>query len=121
MSEIYDIYIFTASIKDYADPIIDYLDTKKVIKQKYFRDSCTFYNGKICKDLRIFGENLADIILIDVTCLLSIILQRRSLARSLSSAAFPSKNVLFDPESKHWSEIFWARFIIMMLAFAEPS
>ena len=38
MNKIYDIIIFTASLKKYADPIIDFIDTEKVVKRRYYRD-----------------------------------------------------------------------------------
>ena len=66
----FDIYIFTASHKTYADPVINLIDPKKTIfKGRLYIDSCTNINGVIVKDLRIFNKDLRDIILVDNTAL----------------------------------------------------
>lgn len=33
-----NVYIFTASIQKYADPIIDIIDPKGIIKKRYYRE-----------------------------------------------------------------------------------
>ena len=38
MDILYDITIFTSSIKGYADPVIDYIDPRKIIKKRYYRE-----------------------------------------------------------------------------------
>ena len=66
MSKIFDIYIFTASIKAYAEPLLIKLDKKNLIKKKLFRDNCTLSeDNKYIKDLNNLNENLKNIILID--------------------------------------------------------
>ncbi|OUT21734.1 hypothetical protein CAS74_002703 [Pichia kudriavzevii] len=61
----FDLVCFTASIKEYADPVIDYLEEqvlakdmlKKSIKQVY-RDSCIFVDGKgYIKDLSVLVKS----------------------------------------------------------------
>ena len=66
MSKIYDIYIFTASIKEYAEPLLIKLDKNNLIKKKLFRDNCTLSeDNKFIKDLNNLNENLKNVILID--------------------------------------------------------
>ena len=66
MNKIYNIIIFTASVKEYANPLLDTLDSEKVIKQRLFReDCCVGPNGKFVKDLNILNMNLKDLILVD--------------------------------------------------------
>ena len=66
MNKIYNIMIFTASVKEYANPLLDTLDTEKVIKQRLFReDCCVGPNRKYIKDLKILNMNLKDLILVD--------------------------------------------------------
>ena len=67
MSEFYEIIIFTASHYCYANPVIDYIDKKKVVSKRLFRDHCSqIAPGLFTKDLRIIGgRNLKDIILVD--------------------------------------------------------
>lgn len=58
--------MFTASEKDYADPIIDLLDPEhKLISARFYRNSCFNYNGAYVKDLRIFNKPLSDIAIVD--------------------------------------------------------
>ena len=66
MSKIFIIYIFTASIREYANPLLDELDKDKIIEKRLFRDSCVLSNdGKYVKNLNNLNYNLKDIILLD--------------------------------------------------------
>ena len=68
VSKYFEVGIFTASVKEYADAVIDYLDPhKKMIKFRLYRNNCININDKIyVKDLRIIkGVDLKDILLID--------------------------------------------------------
>ena len=66
MNKIYNIIIFTASVKEYANPLLDTLDTEKIIKQRLFREDCCIgSSGKFVKDLKILNMNLKDLILVD--------------------------------------------------------
>jgi CTD small phosphatase-like protein 2 len=60
--------VFTASLKCYADPIIDYLDKDKtLIQHRIYRESCFMPRKNVyIKDLRIFkGKSLKDIVIVD--------------------------------------------------------
>jgi len=65
----FDLVVFTASDKQYADVIIDHLDKdKKYFKMRFYRDHCIFIEpGLYIKDLRIFSDfkKLEDIIILD--------------------------------------------------------
>ena len=66
MSKIFNIYIFTASIKEYASPLLLKLDENKLISKALFRENCTLSkDNKYIKDLHILEENLKNVILID--------------------------------------------------------
>ena len=68
VSKYFVVGIFTASVKDYADAVIDYLDpNKNLIKFRLYRNNCINVNDKIfVKDLRIIkGIDIKDIILLD--------------------------------------------------------
>ena len=66
ISKIFDIGIFTASSKDYADAVINYLDpNNEFIKFRLYRNSCIKVNNISIKDLRIIGVDLKNIVLID--------------------------------------------------------
>ena len=68
VSKYFEVGIFTASVKEYADAVIDYLDpNKNMIKFRLYRNNCININDRIfVKDLRIIkGVDLKDILLID--------------------------------------------------------
>ncbi|OMJ68586.1 hypothetical protein SteCoe_33920 [Stentor coeruleus] len=66
-SQDYEIVIFTASYRKYANAILDYLDPlNKYITYRLYREHCYDYNGCFIKDLRILGNrDLKDMILVD--------------------------------------------------------
>lgn len=64
-SKKFDVFIFTASEKYYADPIINLIYPSIDFKHRLYRDSCKFIDGNICKDLRFFERNLRKVILVD--------------------------------------------------------
>ena len=63
----FEVVVFTASQKCYADPILDYLDpTGDLIQHRLYRESCVAVDGSYTKDLRIFsGRDLKDVLLVD--------------------------------------------------------
>ena len=67
ISKIFDIGIYTASVKSYADAILDRIDPTKIyFKFILYREDCININGKICiKDLNIFDLPLNKIVIID--------------------------------------------------------
>ena len=66
ISKVFDIAIFTASMKEYADAIINYLDpNNEYIKFRLYRDSCIKVKNISIKDLRILGIDLKNVVLID--------------------------------------------------------
>ena len=67
-SQYFEICIFTASRKEYADCILNYLDpSNRIFKYRFYREDCISIKGKIfLKDLRIFKNRyLENIIIID--------------------------------------------------------
>lgn len=63
MSRVFELTIYTASISEYADPIIDYLDPRKtLISQRLYREHCTKIKGilyDLCKVL--MSKTLVDL------------------------------------------------------------
>ncbi|EGG23322.1 dullard-like phosphatase domain containing protein [Cavenderia fasciculata] len=65
VAEWYDIVVFTASMKEYADPLLDKLDTNRLIKHRLFRESCLEKEGNFVKDLSLIHQDLATTIIVD--------------------------------------------------------
>jgi len=64
----FNVIVFTAGRKEYADCVFNYLDPNHdIFKYRFYRDDCISVKGKIfVKDLRIFRNlNLARTIIID--------------------------------------------------------
>jgi len=65
-AKLYELVIFTASLSEYANPVIDTLDKKGLIKHRLFRESCVFHENQVyVKDLSRLGRNIKDCIIID--------------------------------------------------------
>ncbi|KAJ3211877.1 Nuclear envelope morphology protein 1 [Dinochytrium kinnereticum] len=66
VSEWYKVVIFTASMPEYADPVIDWLDTNRnLISRRFFRESCTLGSGGYMKNLSIIEPDLSQVCLVD--------------------------------------------------------
>ncbi|OBZ89826.1 CTD nuclear envelope phosphatase 1 [Choanephora cucurbitarum] len=66
ISKWYKLVIFTASMSEYADPVIDWLDgDQTLISQRYFRQSCTLKGGNYLKDISVAEPDLSKVCLID--------------------------------------------------------
>ena len=65
MSKLYEIVIFTASVPQYANPLLNILDKNKCITHRLFRQHCISLYGLFIKDLRRIGRDLKETILLD--------------------------------------------------------
>jgi len=65
MAEFYEIVVFTAAIEEYANFILDILDSKRCISHKLYRQH-TYGSSKLqLKDLSKLGRELDKVIIID--------------------------------------------------------
>lgn len=62
----YTVVIFTASVQEYADPVIDWLDQGRgLISHRLFRESCSFKGGSYVKNLAVVDQDLSKVCLVD--------------------------------------------------------
>jgi RNA polymerase II subunit A small phosphatase-like protein len=61
----YQVYIFTAGVREYAEPVIEKIDTHKWVVGRFFRDSCVTRTGFFVKDLTNIRMDLSSSIIID--------------------------------------------------------
>ena len=66
-SKEFELVVWTASLKSYADPILDYIDPKKLIKNRLYRDSCSMRNNQTRKDLGRLGRRVEKLVIVDNT------------------------------------------------------
>lgn len=64
--DIFEVVIFTASLQEYANPILDEIDAEKKIKYRLYRDHCIkIEKDKYIKNLNLLGRDLKNVIIID--------------------------------------------------------
>lgn len=62
----YNLVVFTASVQEYADPVIDWLEReRKYFSSRYYRQHCTFRNGAYIKDLAQVEPDLSKVMILD--------------------------------------------------------
>ncbi|KAI9827052.1 MAG: hypothetical protein M1819_007044 [Sarea resinae] len=62
----YNLVVFTASVQEYADPVIDWLEQeRKVFSGRYYRQHCTFRNGAYIKDISSIEPDLSKVMILD--------------------------------------------------------
>ena len=69
LEKYFEIVIFTASLSQYANPVLDFLDKKGICKFRLYREHCCCYtNGftnSFIKDLKKLDRNMKHLIIID--------------------------------------------------------
>jgi Dullard-like phosphatase family protein len=65
MKDHFEVVIFTAAVKDYADWILDRIDLTKAVSHRLYRNHTSLQNGVYMKDLSKLGRDLSRTIIID--------------------------------------------------------
>jgi RNA polymerase II subunit A small phosphatase-like protein len=64
LGPLYEIVVFTASLGKYADPVLDALDTLKIVKHRLFRESCVKHKEgnfvKVIKALKVGFKSVGE-------------------------------------------------------------
>lgn len=85
----YNLVVFTASVQEYADPVIDWLEQeRKYFSGRYYRQHCTFRNGAYIKDLSSVEPDLSKVMILDNSPL-SYIFHEGNFTFETSLVAFP--------------------------------
>ncbi|KAL6714979.1 Nuclear envelope morphology protein 1 [Lecanora helva] len=62
----YNLIVFTASVQQYADPVIDWLEQERqYFSARYYRDQCTARHGAFIKDLSSVEPDLSKVMILD--------------------------------------------------------
>lgn len=62
----FNLVVFTASVQEYADPVIDWLESeRKFFSARYYRQHCTFRHGAFIKDLSFVEPDLSKVMILD--------------------------------------------------------
>ena len=65
MNKYYEIVVFTAGMKDYADWVLDQLDTERFIKHRLYRHHVRQNGVYLVKDLDKIGRNIRKTLIVD--------------------------------------------------------
>lgn len=66
ISKWFNLVVFTASVQEYADPVIDWLESeRKYFTARYYRQHCTFRHGAFIKDLSSIEPDLSKVMILD--------------------------------------------------------
>ncbi|KAF8009642.1 hypothetical protein BT93_J0604 [Corymbia citriodora subsp. variegata] len=66
VSEMFEIVLFTASQRFYAEQLLDHLDPdKKFFSRREYRETCVLSDGIFTKDLTVLGVDLAKVAIVD--------------------------------------------------------
>jgi RNA polymerase II subunit A small phosphatase-like protein len=99
----FDVFVFTASLLEYAAPVVQAILPCFPRERILTRAQCTFINGAIVKDLRIIRKDLARVLLVDNT--------------PQSFALQPANGVLASTWAGDYSDMFLLGALLPFLRF----
>lgn len=94
----YKLVVFTASVQEYADPVIDWLEQeRKYFSARYYRQHCTFRNGAYIKDLSSVEPDLSKVMILDNSPLSYIFHEGKNVTQPPKHCILPEDNRQCDP------------------------
>lgn len=93
----YTLIAFTASVQEYADPVIDWLEQdRKYFSGRYYRQHCTFRGGNYIKDISSVEPDLSKVMIVDNSPSSYVFHEGVSSSQSTSSSVslFPILDIL---------------------------
>lgn len=66
-AKFYEVVVFTASVSEYADAVLNVLDRDEVITHRLYREHCTVMPGGFVKDLSRINRDPKGLLLVDVS------------------------------------------------------
>ena len=94
----YNLVVFTASVQEYADPVIDWLEQeRKYFSARYYRQHCTFRNGAYIKDLSSVEPDLSKVMILDNSPLSYIFHEGKNVTQPPKHCILPKDNRQCDP------------------------
>ncbi|KND88416.1 Nuclear envelope morphology protein 1 [Tolypocladium ophioglossoides CBS 100239] len=93
----FNLVVFTASVQEYADPVIDWLESeRKFFSARYYRQHCTYRQGAYIKDLSSVEPDLSKVMILDNSPL-SYLFHEGKPRRSRYNNAIPIQGWINDP------------------------
>lgn len=65
VSEKFEVVLFTAASEIYANSVFNRIDDKRLINLRLYRQHLMVRDGQFCKDLRILGRDLDNVVIVD--------------------------------------------------------
>ncbi|KAK4473904.1 hypothetical protein MN116_003230 [Schistosoma mekongi] len=62
---LFECVMFTASLRKYADPVCDYIDSSSYFRHRLFREACVDHQCNLIKDLSRLGRDVEQICIVD--------------------------------------------------------
>lgn len=93
----FNLVIFTASVQEYADPVIDWLETeRKYFTRRLYRPDCTFRQGSYVKDLARVEPDLGRVIILDNSPISYVFHEGQSIDHSRLHSSETEADILAD-------------------------
>ena len=66
VNQLFEVVLFTAGLQEYADGLLRTLDPdRRLLRHRYYRDSCTEVNGVFVKDISALGRDMSRVVIVD--------------------------------------------------------